>query len=173
MKSFIAAALALSCLFAPADGWSSPAPDALPQDVRPQGTTKLTVTLSGAVVSATFVTHQVHIDASKEPPRRRLNNCTYSRFPCSITDDLQIFVAGREVLIPRSAFADLGDINRGRLTRLKSGQFALHLDGGDASEGYEVTIVFDQKRVLNRTITDGESQQVTERTVYFKPSDDG
>ena len=139
--------------------------------VAAQGETRIATTLGGTTVSVRFFTHKVDIGKpSDEPPKRRMSSCTYSRIPCSLTDAVEISVAGHPVFVPRSAFADLADINGARLHRIAPGRFGLALSGGDADAAYDADIVFDRHRVRERTVTDSEAQMVSERTVYFDVS---
>ncbi len=69
--------------------------------------------------------------------------------------------------MPRSAFGALPDVGSIGLHKGPSGEFALTLTGGDASESYKAEIVFDRRRVKARTITDGEAGMAAEKTVYF------
>ena len=139
--------------------------------VAAQGETKITATLGGTRVAVQFFTHKVDIGKpSDEPPKRRMSSCTYSRIPCSLTDAVEISVAGHPVFVPRSAFADLADINGAELHLIAPGRFRLALTGGDASEAYEANIVFDRHRVRERTVTASEAQMVAEKTVYFDVS---
>ena len=139
--------------------------------VAAQGETRITATLGGKAVLVQFFTHKVDIGKpSDEPPKRRMSSCTYSRIPCSLTDAVEISVAGHPVFVPRSAFADLADINGAELHLIAPGRFRLALTGGDASEAYEANIVFDRHRVRERAVTASEAQMVAEKTVYFDVS---
>lgn len=135
--------------------------------VAPTGRTKLVGGSAEHPVSVTFVTRRVRIDhPGAPPPALRTNSCTYSRYPCSLVDSLEISVRGRAVLVRRSVFADLADINTAQLKPRPAGGYTLTLTGGDASEAYDATIVFDDHRVRERTIIASEAGQVAEKTVY-------
>jgi len=124
--------------------------------------------IGGHRVAATLTTHDVAIGKPGDPiPAVRTNNCTDSRYPCSLVDDLAITVDGRAIAVPRSAFGAFADVRSIGLHKGPSGAFVLTLTGGDASESYTAEIVFDRRRVRARTITDSEAGMAAEKTVYF------
>ncbi len=144
------------------------APASNAKQVARHGETNLAAVFNDVTVSASLLTHEVSIgSATDQPPERRTLNCTYSHAPCLLLDSLAISVGGREIPVPRTAFGDLADIWTVKLHPLARGRFGLTLTGGDASEAYEAEIVFDQRRVRERTITDSEAQMVSEKTTYF------
>jgi hypothetical protein len=59
------------------------------------------------------------------------------------------------VFIPRSAYADLGDIETAKLN-VSNGRMTLTITGGDASEAYVAKLFFDRQRVLERRLYSGE-----------------
>jgi hypothetical protein len=73
-------------------------------------------------------------------------NCTYSRYPCSIVDGVDIVVNGSSLFVPRSAFSDLADLIDAEL-KVGGKNHVLRLGGGDASDTYVATIEFDAARV--------------------------
>jgi hypothetical protein len=83
-------------------------------------------------------------------------NCTYSKYPCSIIDRIQISVNGKRLFIPRSAFCDLADSNRAEISVDKNGS-TLRLEGGDGAESFIAKIEFDATQVKRRTVEGGES----------------
>jgi hypothetical protein len=83
---------------------------------------------------------------------------------------LRIKVNGRDLFVPRSAYADLSWVTSAEVTASKAnGRLTVH--GGDASESYFVRIEFDAKGIRSRSlysslIPNAPSQQ----TRYFSPS---
>ncbi|HEV2531132.1 hypothetical protein [Phenylobacterium sp.] len=139
--------------------------------VMPSGETLVAVTVGRARVVATLATHTVEIGrASDPPPERPRTNCTYSRIPCVITDVLELRVDGAVVEVPRSVFGSLTDIGGAQLRPHGKGHYELVLRGGDAAAAYEARVLFDRRRVLERTIIDSEAGVAAEHTTYFDVS---
>jgi hypothetical protein len=93
-------------------------------------------------------------------------NCTYSKYPCSGVDGIDIIVNGSSLFIPRSAFSDLADLNDAEL-KVGGNNYFLRLGGGDASEAYITMIEFDATMVKRRTLGSGtEPNQLLQKTIY-------
>lgn len=69
----------------------------------------------------------------------------------SVLKAVEITVAGKNILVPRSVFCDLTDVTKAEL-KPNSKTFVLRLSGGDASEAYIVHIEFGPDRVRRRTL---------------------
>lgn len=102
-------------------------------------------------VRVKIITHemQIGIPSDKRPDVIR-SGCTYSRYPCSVVDYIDISVGGKPLFIPRSVFCDLSDLNTADV-RIDQKKSILTLTGGDASESYIVKIEFDTERVKRRS----------------------
>jgi hypothetical protein len=107
--------------------------------------------------------------AGQVPPNPRKTNCTYSRFPCSQVTHLSITVNGKQILVLRSAFADLADIGTMELSSVV-GLSVLTLTGGDASEAYTAKLFFDNHRVRKREVFAKEAGALLEKTTYSTPT---
>lgn len=107
---------------------------------------------------ATFLTSKVDVPRSAESDERarRYVQCTYSRFPCSLTERIYIQIGGTDVFVPTNAYADLGDINTARWSASKSGSTTLTITGGDASESYVAILYFKNKTLSERRLYSGE-----------------
>lgn len=95
-------------------------------------------------------------------------SCTYSRYPCSVVEDIDITVNGHPLIIsvPRSAYCDRSDVNKANL-KADGRVWVLTLYGGDASESYIAKIIFDESRVLRREILDPLSLgDLLQETIY-------
>jgi len=137
-----------------------------------RGITEIRGFFGKVLVDAKIEAHEIDIGPpSTEMPKENRTNCTYSRFPCSTVDDLDIKVNGNEISVARSVFGDLGDISSALLSRKTKDQFLLILGGGDASKSFSVEILFTNRRVLERDIRLNEADYVIERTVYFPPAE--
>jgi hypothetical protein len=115
-------------------------------------------------------THEVQIGKSSDArPAVIESNCTYSKYPCSIVDQLEIIVNGTALFVPRSAFCSLADLNKAEVKAGKK-EWILRLDGGDGGDGAEsfiAKIEFDATQVQRRTPAGGASaDQLTEETRY-------
>jgi hypothetical protein len=84
-----------------------------------------------------------------------------------VVQSLKIKVNGREIFVPRSAYADLVWVGTAELTVAKS-KASLKVTGGDASESYYVRIEFDAKAVRSRSVYSGLiPEKPVEQTRYF------
>lgn len=124
------------------------------QRIAPDGRSEISAVLAGSTIRVVFRAATVPISAS-DPSSRRYAQCTYSRVPCSLTEDIQISANGHEVFVPRAAYADLGDISSAELTT-NHGRMILTIQGGDASESYIAKLTFNRQRVLERRLYSGE-----------------
>lgn len=136
--------------------------------VASQGTTDIAATFGKTKVSVKITTRELAIGKpSDERPSKILSSCTYSRFPCSLVDYMEIAINGNAVFVARSVYADLADLGTVSLRQKKKGQFVLKLGGGDASESYTVEVTFDENMVRQRTFSSNEARQVMQKTTYF------
>jgi len=111
--------------------------------------------------------YQINIGKpEEEPPSERKNNCTYSSYPCSQVSNLQIWVKGKELFVPRSVFADCTDVRSMRIEK-NAGAYVLILSGGDASEAYGVKIFFNTDQITKRDVYDLESNSLRQTTTYM------
>lgn len=134
--------------------------------VAAKGETTLSSKLTGAEVRVKIRTHELTNGTPSEPMRPRDSSCTMSRFPCSPVDSLEIMIGGKGIFVPRSAFADLADVNQAELS-MEKGKPLLTLIGGDASESYIVKIKFTASHVTYRSLTSGEfPEHPLQETVY-------
>jgi len=80
---------------------------------------------------------------------------------------MKILIDGREIFIPRSAYADLGDITTAGFTTADN-HITLIIKGGDASESYLVKLLFGKDGLTERRLYSGEDdQKPLEVTHYF------
>jgi hypothetical protein len=125
--------------------------------VAPSGETRVSAVLGKRKTEATFRTSTVQISATEEK-NRRFAQCTYSRIPCSLTEQVRVLIDGNEVFIPRSAYADLGDITSAEFATTDS-LVALTIRGGDASESYVAKLLFGKDGLAERRLYSGEDEQ--------------
>src|SRR5438105_1015096 len=82
------------------------------------GDTKITAQFGRMLIGAVFSTSTVDIGSpSQNAIKRRFVQCTYSTFPCVLTGQLKFFINGVEVIVPPSAYADLGDISTAEISK--------------------------------------------------------
>jgi len=143
--------------------------DQTSKPVAPQGDTLVFSTTSKLTAKVTITTHEVQIGKPSDGrPDVILSNCTYSKYPCSVVDRLQIVVNGNSLFVPRSAFSDLADLNNAEIEVAKNG-WILRLGGGDASETYIVRILFDGTQVKRRTVSSGTlPNKPMQETIYHR-----
>lgn len=125
-----------------------------PSKILPSGNTLVSASLRGNEFRALFRTSLAPISTSTSP-EQNFAQCTSSRVPCSLTAEIKLFATSREVFVPRSAYADLGDISNAELTT-SNRLFVLTIRGGDASEAYIAKIEFNRERVLRRLLYSAE-----------------
>jgi hypothetical protein len=118
---------------------------------------------------AIFRTSTVQISGT-EDKTRRFAQCTYSRIPCSLTEQVRVLIDGSEVFIPRSAYADLGDITSAEFAT-SDNQVMLTIRGGDGSESYVAKLLFGKNGVAERRLYSGEDEQhPLQVTHYYRVS---
>lgn len=142
------------------------------QPVSPSGDTLINETMGDLHVQVRLRTHEIDIGEPGDKHPDKLNSiCTYSRFPCSVVDNVAISINGRSLFVPRSAFCGFSDV---RSIGLQSahGDVILSVNGGDASEAYIGMIMFDRDRVIRRSVSSALSKDdVLEETTYKKQSE--
>lgn len=145
-----------------------------PTAIASSGETAFTAMTGDLKVRVTVKTHEVMIGKpSDSRPTVIESSCTFSRFPCSVVDRIDISVNGVALFVPRSAFCDLADLSGGEV-RADKKQSTLTLYGGDASESYIVTIGFDSTGVKHRRLASRTSpRQPLQETVYHSVADEG
>jgi len=139
------------------------------EKVSSNGVTSVKASFGNTNISIKIKTHEIDIGKPSDGrPDKISSNCTYSRYPCSNVDDLEISVNGAGLFVARSVYADLADLKGITLRQNHRGQFVLTLGGGDASESYSVEVTFDGKLVRQRTLISNEGQQIMQKTTYFE-----
>ncbi len=136
--------------------------------VASQGETLIAATAGKLNVQVKIKTHEVQIGKPSDgKPTVIQSSCTYSKYPCSIVDRIEITVNGKPLFIRRSVFCSLADLNRAEIKAEERG-LILMLYGGDASESYVARIEFDDTRVKRRTIlvSGNSGRESAEETVY-------
>ena len=135
-----------------------------------QGMTNIIDGFEGVKIIVKISTNQIDIGkASDDQPQKKITNCTYSRFPCSLVNHMEISVNGNSLFVARSVYADLADVDAATLRQKRKGQYIVSLDGGDASESYTVEITFDDNMVTQRLFKSNLDGQIMQKTTYFKP----
>lgn len=122
------------------------------KEVATKGITTLSANIKGSRVQVNIRTYQLDIGKPSDGiPTVRENICTYSKYPCSPVQGIDIFVGSAKIFVPKSSFADLSDLSSARLFA-KSGSMILVLDGGDASESYTVKLFFNGEHIYRRLL---------------------
>jgi hypothetical protein len=140
----------------------------LPTLVASHGQTLITDSAGKLAILVKIKTHEIAIGKPSDGrPVVIQSNCTYSRYPCSIVDGLNIDVNGESLFIPRSLFCDLADLNKASLN-MDGKKLFLTLSGGDASESYVVKVEFDATGVKHRALYSATSlEQPLQETTYY------
>ena len=147
---------------------SHPLPSSLVAQVsvNPKGETVISSGFKTGTVQVKIRTHELPNGTGDKPVKPSGSSCTMSRIPCSAVDEVGITVAGEPLFVPRSAFADLADINNAKLAT-EHEKYLLILVGGDASESYVVKIEFDRKHITYRSLTSGEFPERLLQETYY------
>lgn len=141
--------------------------DQLSTSVASRGETLVAATAGKLTVRVKIKTHEMQIGKPSDGrPAVIQSNCTYSKYPCSSVDRVDIIVNGNPLFVPRSVFCDLADLNKAEIRASEKGSI-LTLYGGDASEGYIVKIEFDGTQVKRRTLSSGTlPNKPLQETIY-------
>ncbi len=136
--------------------------------VASQGETLVVATSGYFAVQVKIKTHEVDIGKPSDPrPVVIESSCTYSRYPCSIVDRIDITINGQPLSVPRSVFCDLADLNDAEIKIGRKGAI-LRLGGGDASESYIVYVEFDTTLVMRRVLYSSTDQRhPLQKTNYY------
>ncbi len=120
-------------------------------------------------VQVRITTHELEIGKpGDQRPDVIRSSCTYSRYPCSIVDGINITVNDRSIILPRSVFCDLADLNTAEI-EIGEKESKLTLTGGDASESYVVKVFFHAGRVKRRVKESGMlPDQPIQETTYHR-----
>lgn len=143
--AMVGVSLALYCVgqtSAQVDGWAR---------VAQEGRTEIAGAISGRPLSVGIYTHIASMPTDGSGGVRSID-CAPSTSPCPEIYAMTIAVGGKELFVPRSAFADLGDVTNAKIVNEKPGTATLIFMGGEGEEGYEVHIVLNQERVLERAV---------------------
>lgn len=135
--------------------------------VEPSGKTVIVASSVKFNVRVEIRTHEAQIgQPSEKRPEVSTSSCTYSRYPCSIVDSIDIFVNDKRILVPHSVFCDLADLNTAEI-RIDQKESILTLNGGDASESYIVRIEFDTDRVKRKRLASSIApDKLLQETIY-------
>jgi hypothetical protein len=142
--------------------------DSASATISSQGVTSVAAVAGKVSIRVRIKTHEVQIGKPSDGrPAIIESSCTYSRYPCSVVDGLEIVVNERRLFVPRSVFADLADLNKAEVTAAEKG-LTLKLYGGDASEGFILTVEFDSNRIKRRILSSGMApDRMLQETKYF------
>ena len=135
--------------------------------MNPAGETAVSASLGKVKLHAVFNTSIVKINTDDKIPQ--FPQCTYSRFPCVVVQQLRLSVNDVRIFVPRSAYADLGDIQSAEFSN-KAGRFILTIKGGDASESYIAQIVFSKRLQERRLYSAEDPIHPLEVTHYYDVS---
>ncbi len=137
--------------------------------VASKGETVIAAKSAKLKIQVRITTHEEQIgEPSDQRPEVIRSSCTYSRYPCSVVDGIDIAVNDRSIFVPRSVFCDLADLITAEI-QIGQKESMLTLKGGDASESYIVKIVFDAGRIRRRVIASGMlPDQPLQETTYHR-----
>jgi hypothetical protein len=152
------------CLFFVTSSWGA----AREQQIAPDGKTQISSDVDHVHIQITLTTREVDIGKSTDPrPPSPTSSCTYTRYPCSLVDNIEISVGGESLFVPRSVFSDLADLNMASIEN-HGKNFVLTLRGGDASESYIATITLDRSQIKRRVFASAMlPQKPLQQTVYY------
>lgn len=133
-----------------------------------KGITTLTAKNKNYNVSVKIATHEIENGVQNKITTHATENtsCTNSRIPCSVVDYINIIVNGKQLVVPRSVYCDLGDLDRGSVV-VKYNVMEVKFWAGDAAEAYRVWIDFNNTRVTRKRILSPTGNQVIQDTKYY------
>jgi hypothetical protein len=134
-----------------------------------KGKTQLQGRTEGLKVLFEIFTRELPIKERSRDAAAR--NCTNSIHPCRLIDSARIVVNGTELFMPRSLLSDCSDLLTAEIVPGdSSGEGAIMLHGGDASEAYHLRITFTKDRIKKRTLWSVfDTDQPLQETLYFDP----
>lgn len=155
------------CLYFLLASWSHAETGQQPMPIASNGETVIVAKSSRINVQVKIGVHEVSIgEPSEGRPDIIRTSCTYSRYPCSIVDYIDIVINGNPVFVSRSVFCNLADLNTAQI-KIGKKKSILTLTGGDASESYIVKIEFDAKRVKYRSLAPSDTpNEPLQETIY-------
>ncbi|WP_028314355.1 hypothetical protein [Desulfatibacillum aliphaticivorans] len=136
------------------------------QQVNSSGETTLRFESETENIEVVISAHEVDIGSPHEPsPATKHTSCTYSKFPCSIVDNIMISVNSKPIYIARSAFCDIADVSTAALISTDKG-YCLELHYGSDFLVYIATLRFDEQLVYEREVLLTNFSDVVEKTWY-------
>ena len=135
--------------------------------IDPKGITVLFAKAGKSQIKIKIKTHIIDIgsETDKRPEITR-SNCTYTKFPCSVVNCIDIFVNGESIVTYDSIFTDIADLNTAKILIDKSKYFLI-LETGDISNGTIVKIEFNEFRVKGRIVESRRLRSRLEETKYY------
>lgn len=126
------------------------------------GQNLMSANLNGVRVDLQLTTRVTRVEDSGAIPK----SCTRSRIPCTAVETFELSVNGSKVFVPNSALCAVSDLTRASV--VPEGQvLVVRLQGGDASESFELVLKFDTKRLLSRELYSGMDKRIPiESTTY-------
>jgi len=89
--------------------------------------------------------------------------------PQTVVSSLLVKANDETIVVPLSAYSDLGNVKTGSLDATKDG-FALNLHGGDTAVSYDATLIFEHGYLKSRTVSLRElPEERREKTSYTFP----
>ena len=144
---------------------------AVPASVAAQRTADLSGDVAALSHSAPGFTAEVTLKSRLVAATDVFPEAEAGQFPDQIrvVRSLRIKVNGRDLFVPRSAYADLSWVTSADVTASKvNGRLTVH--GGDASESYFVRIEFDAQGIQSRSLYSSLIPNApTQQTRYFSP----
>jgi len=108
-----------------------------PTAISPKGNTIITASSKEMKIKVEIETHVLEV--SKKKLYENKIRCGSGQSSCGVVDFLRIIVNGKSIIVPRSVYCDLSDLNTAEI-KIRSKGAMLVLEGGDASENYIVKI---------------------------------
>jgi hypothetical protein len=117
------------------------------------GETVVKTKINNDIIRIKINTKEIQIGKpSDERPDTNVNCCTYSKYPCSKVERIEININNQGIFIPASVYCNLADLNKLSIKSIGK-EYMLILTGGDASEAYMVKIYFNKERVMKKIIS--------------------
>lgn len=93
-------------------------------------------------------------------------------YPSVVISEIVLIVGKEEILLPFSAYSDLGNPREVTL-EIKEKQLIINILGGETACSYSATLIFENGDIVRRKVCNGElPEEVWEETVYSFKKDE-
>jgi hypothetical protein len=139
-------------------------------EIAPKGETVIVAKSKSMVIDVTIMTQEVNTgEINHLKCNSILENWTYTSNPRCIVSNIKIIVGDKQLEIPTSMIWGLTDVHWADIS-INDEEATLTLLCGDASEAYDIKIIFDKNHIKYKTLSYGfDPDETVEKTTYYEP----